>query len=373
MKLHHRINFASKISFQDSIMRFRNFESCWQGIEVKIDRIIFSTLSQTRWFLEKLPYTNWGLDNLCTTPKGCQGKCSDSEMISPEEQQLSNELNLSPPSIHCGLNTAYELEPLLNVFGHRRSEVQVEILIENQPESLENTRYFIEDKIDDYNFSNTTPPVFSIIQPIYEIQYETDGEIKNKKHTKIPITFNRIIKKLKPNWYPRSIGKEYYGQSVLKSVIQFIEHAPSNQMENISQLFPIKSIKYYDFQEEGHIEIRFKQLVPIKVFFRWMETLQKIQIEHETKILMMRLRFVYESWTLENYFKSASLDQFFFTWNDVEEALLQRNYSNAKKYIQDPLQNDFSTIYFDLTSTIDNLDPRVEFLQKIWGNPPELI
>lgn len=358
MGLMHRIHWKSASTWFEAMEQFLKIESSWTEAKVRLDRIIFPNLGITRQFLMELPSTIWCLENR-QKPVLCQGKCMDSAEIM-ESLNASNlsQIQISPAFI-CSINTAYLLPSLLNVLQSAKKTIKLEILCQDHEKELEDLQYFLQDK--SHELGLIEAPRFSLVEPEYEIQMIEN--VRSKKRNRKPSqAFQRLLKKSKPDWYPHLLGNEYYGQKVFLS---FVHLHQTRTINHLKALYPPSPMKYYDLQLEGMIELRFTELIPFNVFKEWIRHLKKVMTQYETSPVMFRASFFLDAWNLENYHKNSRQDRFYFSWNDFELAFSQQDFDDILLQSSLGINSNNTTIYFELTPIIEDIDPRVQKLHQI--------
>jgi hypothetical protein len=334
----------------------------------RMDRIIFSEIAVCRQFLEKIPGTQW-FEKDEKISQFCLENCDMKEEKANQSMQIEES---EVPRIICSVDTAYELERAVIPLKQQKNEIELEILSENTPKSLESIRYFLEDKASDFQLK--IPPKSSLIQTNYLIDYsETDhiqkkiGIRERKKRNKPPEEFIQLLKKIAKTNYSQFLGKVYYGKSVIQSLLEIDKAAKSQQL---NQLMKISPIKYYTLLEkEGWIELRFKSFISQELMSIWMKILSKILTKTETGLEMMRLSCVYEAWETDENYKKASSDSMFITINDIEFALQQKNKSFRTQFFdKTKKKSNNGAVYLQLTPKIEDNDFRIDILEKTFKN-----
>ena len=133
-------------------------------------------------------------------------------------------------------------------------------------------------------------------------------------------------------------------------------------------------IKYYDLQGDSSIEFRFRDYVPAKTFYLWLEWLEKVLKKNDkvvdNTLQMLRVSVNYEAWSDDINFKKATHDRMFYCLNDWTLAFYQNNFTGIPP--QNIESQNVVTNYFELTGTIEEDDFRVKLLEKIIGSCPIL-
>ncbi len=143
---------------------------------------------------------------------------------------------------------------------------------------------------------------------------------------------------------------------------------PNEGLEKAFKKLPLPDypLKYYDLQEEGEIELRFSKAIPARQFLLWLEALDHILEQNksimEDPIKMVRASVNYTSWNLKSRFRKAQYDRFFYTYNDFLFDFYQRNFEIIKLLTKKKASKNHESIYFQLTSAIDEEDFRIELL-----------
>jgi hypothetical protein len=337
----------------------------WENPHIKLERIVFPNLTFARLFLMNLPFSSWEKLNRKVVSAECSKECQKNTQELANPTLSTTDLNFSVPHIYCSPDTAYELTGLLNTLGPEKKKIKMEILTEDTSESRSSLTYFLQDKVHEYELESI--PLCSIVHESYEIALDKQETKSKKRNAKPPASFQRILKKSKPDWFPAIMGTEYYGKKVLESFIKLHLTQPYNI---IQQLYPECPLKYYDLTTEGTVELRFKETIPLSNFMVWLDYLQRLSKELKCNPLMIRIAIRFDNWISDGNSKSASSDKFVFSWNDVDMAFQQQDFPQLGKFIQDSNPSSLSTIYFYLTSLIENDDFRIRLLQEIFDQVP---
>jgi len=288
--------------------------------------------------------------------------------ISTAEQFLDN-LNQNDlllkkfgmPSIICSLDSAYELDRILQKLGIQ-NKVKCEILCPETPKIAEDLQYFMQDKLPE--FLSIINPRFSLVHTNYEIDLNSSNIKKRKKSSrKPPLHFQKLLKKFSSDLFPSIIGNDYYGNQVFKSIMSIILSQISNdgKISDYSSIIPSSPMKFYDLQdnENTSFEFRFQKYLPINTFMTWGETIGE-------GFDMLRLSYIYESWSTKLDFKSAGSDRYFFGFNDVEFAFAQKNFEILERTANNL---ESASLYFQLTHLISDIDFRIELINQHFKSP----
>ena len=331
MELFHFLNLKSQKPFLDYIQNIHAFSKHWINPSVKMDRVVFSKINDAEQFLESFS----------------------------QNDDLNKEIGV--PSIICSLDSAYDLERILNILGvHKKTKC--EILCTDTPKMDEDIQYFLQDKLPE--FESFISPRFSLVHPNYEIDLNTSNQKKRKKSSrKPPLLFQKILKKFGTDLFPSIIGNVYYGNQVFKSIMNLIlsQFANGGEISDLSAIIPSSPMKYYDLQDERNksFEFRFQKYLPIKKFMTWVDSIGE-------RFDMLRFSYIYESWSTKLDFKSAGSDRFFFGLNDIEFAFAQKNYES----LQHSTNNlGSAALYFQLTHLISENDFRIDLINNHFKLP----
>ncbi len=331
MELFHFLNLKSQHPLLEFIQNIYAFSKHWVNPSVKLDRVVFSSIFAAEQFLDNL-YQN---------------------------EKLIKKFGV--PSIICSLDSAYELDRILQKLG-KQKKIKCEILCAEIPKMAEDLQYFIQDKLPE--FLRLISPRFSLIHTNYEIDLNYSNIKKRKKTSrKPPLHFQKLLKKFSSDLFPSIIGNEYYGNKVFKSIMYLILSQISNgaAISDFNSIIPSSPMKFYDLQdkETTSFEFRFQKYLPIKTFMIWAESISE-------GFDMLRLSYSYESWSTKLDFKSAGSDRYFFGFNDVEFAFAQKNY----EILQRTANNlESASLYFQLTQLISEIDFRIELINQHFKSP----
>ncbi len=331
MELFHFLNLKSQQPLFDYIQNIQSFSKHWVSPSIKLDRIVFSKISEAEQFLES---------------------------INKNEKLIKK---IGAPSIICSLNSAYELDRILEKINTHKN-IKCEILCAETPKMAEDLQYFIQDKLPE--FLHIISPRFSLVHTNYEIDLNSTIQKKRKRTSrKPPLHFQKILKKFGKDLFPSIMGNEYYGNQVYKSIMNLILSQISNggNFSDLNPIIPSSPMKFYDLQEKENIsfEFRFQKYLPIKKFMIWAEIFGD-------GFDMLKLSYIYESWSTNLDFKSAGSDRFFFGFNDVEFAFSQKNFEILQR-TSDNLGS--AALYFQLTHLISENDFRIELINKHFKLP----
>jgi len=331
MELFHFLNLKSQQQLLEYIQNIHSFSKNWVNPSVKLDRVVFSKISAAEQFLENLN----------------------------QNENLIKKFGM--PSIICSLDSAYELDRILQKLSIQK-KIKCEILCAETPTMAEDLQYFIQDKLPE--FIPLIIPRFSLVHSKYEIDLNSSNAKKRKTSSrKPPLSFQKLLKKFSPEFFPSIIGNVYYGNQVFKSIMGIILSQISNDanFSDFSSIIPSSPMKFYDLQDKENtsFEFRFQKYPPINTFMTWAE-------EFEEEIDMLRLSYVYESWSTKLDFKSAGSDRYFFGFNDVEFAFAQKNFEILQK-TENNLES--ASLYFQLTRLISDIDFRIELLNQHFKLP----
>ncbi len=331
MELFHFLNLKSKQPLFDHIQNIQSFSKYWVNPSVKLDRIVFSKISAAEQFLERI------FQNEKLTKK------------------------IGKPSIICSLDSAYELDRILQILG-KHKKIKCEILCTDTPKMNEDVQYYLQDKLPE--FISLISPRFSLVHTNYVIDLNTTIQKRRKKTSrKPPIHFQKILKKFRSDLFPSIIGNEYYGNQVFKSIINLILSQLINggDISDIISIIPSSPIKYYDLQDNKNrsFEFRFKKYLPFDLFMNLTE-------KFDEDIDMLRFSYIYDSWSTNLDFKSAGSDRFFFGFNDIEFAFAQKNYDILQSTVNN---QEIAALYFQLTHLISENDFRIELINKHFDLP----
>ena len=133
------------------------------------------------------------------------------------------------------------------------------------------------------------------------------------------------------------------------------------EISDIISIIPSSPMKFYDLQDKNDIsfELRFKKYIPFELFTNIAEIFDEC-------IDMLRISYIYDSWSTNLDFKSAGSDRFFFGFNDIEFAFAQKNYD----ILQGAINNQkIAALYFQLTHFILENDFRIDLLSKHFKLP----
>ena len=331
MELFHFLNLKSQKSLLESIQDIHSFSKHWVNPSVKLDRIVFSKISEAEQFLESFN----------------------------QNENLIKKIGV--PSIICSLDSAYELDRILQILGEHK-KIKCEILCTDTPKMDEDIQYYVQDKLPE--FIHLISPRFSLVHTNYEIDLNTTIQKKRKKTSrKPPLHFQKLLKKFRPDLFPSIIGNEYYGNQVFMSIMDLIlsQNTNGGEISDLSALIPSSPMKFYDLQDEENkgFELRFQKYLPIKKLMNWVESIGE-------GFDMLRLSYIYESWSTKLDFKSAGSDRFFFGFNDVEFAFVQKNFESLQK---SATNLGSAALYFQLTHLISENDFRIELINKHFKLP----
>ncbi len=331
MELFHFLNLKSQQTLLDYIQNIQSFSLHWVNPSVKLDRIVFSNISAAEQFLESI-YQN--------------------------EKLLKK---MGPLSIICSLDSAYELERILQIISEQK-EIKCEILCTDTPKMNEDIQYFLQDKLPE--FIPLISPRFSLVHSNYEIDLNASIQKRRKKNSrKPPIQFQKILKKFRSDLYPSIIGNVYYGNQVFKSIINLIltQFINGGEISDIISIIPSSPMKFYDLQDKKNIrfEFRFTKYLPFDLFMNLIDKFDEC-------IDMLRLSYIYDSWSTKLDFKSAGSDRFFFGYNDAGSAFAQKNYDILQRSVNNQATG---AIYFQLTHLISENDFRVELMKNHFNLP----
>ncbi len=335
MELFHFLNLKSQQPLFDYISNIHTFSKNWINPSVKMDRVVFSKLSVAEQFLESLN----------------------------KNENLIKKIGV--PSIICSLDSAYELERILQILGKQKT-IKCEILCAETPEMDEDLQYFLQDKLPE--FIPLINPRFSLVHTNYEIEIDLNTTIKKRRKKtsrKPPLHFQKLLKKYRSDLFPSLIGNEYYGNQVFQSIMNIIlsQITNSGEISDFNPIMPSSPMKFYDLQDKKDIsfEFRFQKHLPIKTFTKWTEGFIDNLETLGGGFDMLRLSYLYDSWSTKLDFKTAGSDRFFFGFNDFEFAFAQKNFENIER----TTNNQVSTaLYFQLTQFISEIDFRIELLNQ---------
>ena len=130
MELFHFLNLKSQQDLFEYIQNIHAFSKHWVNPSVKMDRVVFSNISAAEHFLENLN----------------------------QNENLIKKFGV--PSIICSLDSAYELDRILQKLSIQK-KIKCEILCAETPNMAEDLQYFIQDKLPD--FLPQTDPRFSLV------------------------------------------------------------------------------------------------------------------------------------------------------------------------------------------------------------------
>ena len=331
MELFHFLNLKSQQDLFEYIQNIHVFSEHWVNPSVKLDRVVFSKISAAEQFLENLN----------------------------QNENLIKKFGV--PSIICSLDSAYELDRILQKLSIQK-KIKCEILCAETPTIAEDLQYFIQDKLPE--FIPLIMPPLGVVNSKYEIDLNSSNAKKRKKSSrKPPLSFQKLLKKFSFELFPLIIGNVYYGNQVFKSIVSIILSQISNDanFSDFTSIIPSSPMKFYDLQdsENTSFEFRFQKYLPINTFMTWAENINQ-------EIEMLRLSYVYESWSTKLDFKSASSDRFFFGFNDVEFAFAQKNFES----LQNSANNlGPASLYFQLTRLISENDFRIELINNHFKLP----
>ena len=190
MELFHFLNLKSQQDLDVYIQNIHSFSKNWVNPSAKLDRVIFSKISAAEHFLENLN----------------------------QNENLIKKFGV--PSIICSLDSAYELDRILQKLSIQK-KIKCEILCAETPTMAEDLQYFIQDKLPE--FIPLIIPRFSLVHTNYEIDLNSSNAKKRKKSSrKPPLPFQKLLKKLSSDLFPSIIGNDYYGNQVFKSIMGII-------------------------------------------------------------------------------------------------------------------------------------------------------
>jgi hypothetical protein len=274
-----------------------------------------------------------------------------------------------------------------------------EILIPNDLEHIETLTMFLVDfypEIQDFIF-----PKCSLVNLTYQMDYDTGKNNKKMKRLKRPSRwFQEKLKKILPAIYPRSLGKEYYGNPVFTTfknlflnqvhnlkkkndtLMENHNYSKSsnidppcqsqqdeiifqNDVENLPDLpFPSRTMITADFpKQKNHVEFRFQQYLNIDKLQSLQTVIEQIPGSNQKYSNKIQFRFIYDTWETDLFHRNASQDVIILANNNLEFALKERNWKALLPSNQAPMWS----IYFQLTSMIDDNDFRLEEFQKVWN------
>ena len=331
MELFHFLNLKSQQDLFEYIQNIHVFSKHWVNPFVKLDRVVFSEISAAEQFLEDLN----------------------------QSENLVKKIGV--PSIICSLDSAYELDRILEKLS-KKEKIHCEILCAETPTMAEDLQYFIQDKLPE--FIPLIIPRFSLVHTNYEIDLNSSNAKKRKKSSrKPPLPFQKLLKKLSSDLFPSIIGNDYYGNQVFKSINNIIlsQITDGAAISDFTSIIPSSPMKFYDLQDSENIsfEFRFQKYIPNNTFMTWAENMTE-------EIEMLRLSYVYESWSTKLDFKSAGSDRYFFGFNDIEFAFAQKNF----EILQSTANNlESASLYFQLTHLISDIDFRIDLLNQHFKSP----
>ncbi|UYP44117.1 hypothetical protein NEF87_000402 [Candidatus Lokiarchaeum ossiferum] len=371
MGTYHYINLTHFTDPFDFLPLLSQLSESIKNPFVKINRIIFSNFATARQFLEQISDTPWKTQTQDIIPKCDQ--CNTDLDKNIDENQVESQISIKAPKIITSNESAYEIERVLRIFGEYQSTIKTEILCSDTSEALDTMKYFLQDKFPDLCL--TTPIRCSLVHNEFEID-TTNNKKTRKKNRKPPAPFQRFLKISAPHLYPNSIGNDYYGNPVFSSYLTLFnnmlspslsENASYTEIEQKIEQFdqiplPPSPLKYYDLQtKEGEIELRFQTYLPLPLFMDWMNVLKRIIDQFDQSLEMFRCSLVYDHWETELEQKSAKLDRFFFSWNDIEFAYTEKNYLFLSQFSAKP---GSGALYLKLTPFIEDSDFRIQLLES---------
>ncbi|MHA1473889.1 MAG: hypothetical protein ACTSQ5_01745, partial [Promethearchaeota archaeon] len=163
MELFHFLNLKSQQNLLEYIQNIHVFSKHWVNPSVKLDRVVFSKISTAEQFLDNLNQNDLLLKKF------------------------------GMPSIICSLDSAYELDRILQKLGIQ-NKVKCEILCPETPKIAEDLQYFMQDKLPE--FLSIINPRFSLVHTNYEIDLNSSNIKKRKKSSrKPPLHFQKLLKK----------------------------------------------------------------------------------------------------------------------------------------------------------------------------------
>jgi hypothetical protein len=358
------INIEKQNLFQ-YIQELEQLSRMWVNPIFKFDRIIFSVPGAARHFLTKLPGTSWGKINWESELKTCSENCNSSEFLVQKSKYENFEITHFP-IVRCNPALMFQISSLLQIFplnddGFR--DLRFELLAEETTECKQDLKMILQDFWTEWKISN--PPRCSYIHTQYEVNLGQDP--KTLKHPtrrtrRPPATFQRWLQKIAPQWYPASIGNEYYGKSTFSFFIPYLVDG----IPQISKYFPPAPMKYYDFLQSEQIELRFEEWISNSLFFQWLKDLHVIEQEFPNALVMVRVKVAYDAWDSENDHKSAGQDEFWITWNDIEFAFKHQNRDFLKSFNSTQKIPSHLSFFFNLTPKIEDSDFRIAILEDIF-------
>ncbi|MHA1511648.1 MAG: hypothetical protein ACTSRX_08010, partial [Promethearchaeota archaeon] len=238
MELFHFLNLKSQQPLFDYIENIQSFSKHWVNPSIKLDRIVFSKISEAEQFLESI---------------------NKNEILIKK---------IGATSIICSLDSAYELNRILENLS-KQKKIKCEILCAETPKMAEDLQYFIQDKLPE--FLPIISPRFSLVHTNYEIDLNSTIQKKRKRTSrKPPLHFQKLLKKYGTDLFPSIIGNEYYGTQVFKSIMNLILSQITNggNFSDLTPIIPSYPMKFYDLQDKENIsfEFRFHKYLPIKTF-----------------------------------------------------------------------------------------------------------
>lgn len=371
MGLFHRANLPPT-SLQVFYSQLTKLYPFWVQPQVRLDRIIFPNLILARQFIEDLPGTAWYSEKLELKTQECQEGCFQETIV--KNTELKNLLlgHTELPTIHCGIDTAFQIGSLLEAFKSKKKDLQMELLISDSEEAFDTAKMFLQDKWNEFKIQKT--PRCSAIIPNYEIEYSRSEHVTKKRtkkrNRKLTGELQTILRKIRPDLYPEIVGPDYYGSEVFKAFLQ-LHLLQKQNFQQVKALYPPSPLKFFDLQDEGQIELRFNTFIPLIVFDTWIKHLIQLSNHLEYEPVLIRASLIYDAWNSESFFKTAGKDRIVWSWNDLELAIVQQNLDIFPESKNVNLTKQ-ATFYFELTPMIDPSDVRVEFISKAFEIVPEM-
>ena len=340
MEQFHYFNFTDQETPFKIIEEIIEFSENWSNPEIRLERIVFSKLSTAKQFIESY------------------------YKIKPKKK--SNKIQT--PSIICSLDSVYEINNILEMIDCTR-KIKTEILCEQFTNLEDDLQYFIQDKLPE--LIPKIDPTFSLIQNEYEIKFShLLGKKRKRISKKPPVYFQKLIKKYSTELIPLKLGATYYGNKVFRSITNLFlaQFLAGKEIHSLKAILPNFPMKAYDLQEkkgEG-FEFRFSSHFSLENFSNFVEDIREIFESSKGNLRMLRLSYYFDSWSNGLDFKSAGMDRFFFSFNDLEFAFAQKNFEIFKSLKSN---RSSSSIYFQLTPSISENDFRIELLNKYFKLP----
>ena len=365
----HTLDLAQALS------GFQKLTKCWKNTHFRLDRLILNDFKIANNFLSS----------------------------------ISNYWEY-PSKLTISLDNTFSLKTIFNNIEPPKTPIMCEILTSNDLEHIETLNMFLNDffpEIQDFIF-----PKCSLVNPTYQMDYNSGKITQRIKRLKRPSRwFQEKLKKILPEIYPSSLGKEYYGnpvfttyknlfinqvQKLKKNNRQLYEKLIENpfqstnlgesisrssnnnqitqnqqeeiifqqEVENLPDLpYPPRTMISSDFRNQiNQVEFKFQHYLNIDKLSAIQAIIEQLVNENVNICEKIQFRFIYDAWETDLFHRTASQDVIILTQNNPELALKERNWEPILQKNNTPMWS----IYFQLTSMIKNDDFRLEEFQKVW-------